>query len=76
MGCSLQGISVGHPGVDNVICFKKGSFLSQLKFYYRLFKERYDVAIDIHEGTRGAVMSFILFARFRIGNKFARRSFL
>ena len=70
------GIVAGHPDVDNVLCFEKGSFLSQLKFYYRLFRERYDVAIDMHEGTRGAVMCFISFARFRIGNKFAKRSFL
>ena len=68
-------IVAGHPDVDNVICFKKESFFSQLKFYYRLFKKRYDVAIDMHEGTRGAVMCFISFARFRIGNKLAKRSF-
>ena len=68
-------IVAGHPDVDNVICFKKESFFSQLKFYYRLIKKRYDVAIDMHEGTRAAVMCFISFARFRIGNKFAKRSF-
>jgi ADP-heptose:LPS heptosyltransferase len=69
-------IVAGHPDVDNVICFKKESFFSQLKFYYRLFMKRYDVAIDMHEGTRAAIMCFISFARFRIGNKFAKRSFL
>jgi len=30
----------------------------------------------MHEGTRGAVMCFLSFARFKIGGKFARRSFL
>ena len=69
-------IVAGHPDVDNVICFKKEPFFSQLKFYYRLFRERYDVAIDMHEGTRAAVMCFISFAQFRIGNKFGKRSFL
>ena len=69
-------IVAGHPDVDNVLCFKKESFFNQLKFYYRLFRERYDVAIDMHEGTRAAVMCFISFARFRIGNKYAKRSFL
>jgi len=68
-------IVAGHPDVDNIICFKKESFFSQLKSYYRLIKKRYDVAIDMHEGTRGAVMCFISFARFRIGNKLAKRSF-
>jgi len=34
------------------------------------------VAIDMHEGTRGAVMCFLTFAPIRIGHKFAKRSFL
>ena len=37
---------------------------------------RYDVAIDMHEGTRGAVMCFLTCAPMRIGHKFAKRSFL
>ena len=65
-----------HPDVDEVLCFKKGSFFEQVKFYLNLIWSRYDVAIDMHEGTRGAVMCFLSFARFKIGGKFARRSFL
>jgi ADP-heptose:LPS heptosyltransferase len=37
---------------------------------------KYDVAIDMHEGTRGAVMCYLTCAPIRIGNKPAKRSFL
>ena len=65
-----------HPDVDEVLCFEKSSFLKQAKFYLNLIGKRYDVAIDMHEGTRGAVMCFLSRARFKIGNIFAKRSFL
>ncbi len=65
-----------HPDVDRVLCFEKKSWLHQLRFYYRLFADRYDVVIDMHEGTRGAVMCFVTQAPYRVGHKFAKRSFL
>ena len=65
-----------HPDVDEVLCFEKTSFLKQAKFYLKLIGKRYDVAIDMHEGSRGAVMCFLSRARFKVGNIFAKRSFL
>ena len=65
-----------HPDVDEVLCFEKGSFWEQVQFYGRLALTGYDVAIDMHEGTRGAVMCFLTLAPVRIGHKFAKRSFL
>jgi len=65
-----------HPDVDQVLCFDKNSGLRQLDFYFRLFANRYDVVIDMHEGTRGAVMCFVTQAPYRVGHKFAKRSFL
>ncbi|MZH40271.1 MAG: glycosyltransferase family 9 protein [Nitrospinae bacterium] len=65
-----------HPDIDRVLCFEKKSFLHQLKFYYELFSTHYDVVIDMHEGTRGAVMCFVTQAPYRVGHKFAKRSFL
>ena len=65
-----------HPDVDEVLCFEKSSFLMQVKFYFNLILQKYDVAIDMHEGTRGAVMCFISRSRFKIGNIFAKRSYL
>jgi heptosyltransferase I len=65
-----------HPDVDNVLSFEKKSWLHQLGFYYRLYADRYDVVIDMHEGTRGAVMCFLTRAPYRVGHKFAKRSFL
>jgi lipopolysaccharide heptosyltransferase II len=65
-----------HPDIDEVLCFDKKSGMSQLGFYYRLFANKYDVVIDMHEGTRGAVMCFVTQAPYRVGHKYARRSFL
>lgn len=65
-----------HPDIDQVLCFEKKSWLHQLKFYYQLFANHYDVVIDMHEGTRGAVMCFVTQAPYRVGHKFAKRSFL
>ena len=65
-----------HPDIDRVLSFEKKSWLHQIGFYYRLFADRYDVVIDMHEGTRGAVMCFVTQAAYRVGHKFAKRSFL
>lgn len=65
-----------HPDIDRVLYFEKKSWLHQLGFYYRLFAEHYDVVIDMHEGTRAAVMCFVTQATYRVGHKFSRRSFL
>ena len=70
------GLVCDHPYVDEVLCFEKGSFWKQIQFYSRLILEGYDVAIDMHEGTRGSMMCFLTRAQMRIGNKFAKRSFL
>ncbi len=65
-----------HPDVDEVLCFDKSSFIKKAKFYFNLIRNPYDVAIDMHEGTRGAVMCFISRAKFKVGNIFAKRSYL
>ena len=65
-----------HPDVDETLCFEKKSLFQQLGFYWRLFTNGYDIAIDMHEGPRGALMCFLTRAPFRVGHKFAKRSFL
>ncbi|MDP7353541.1 MAG: glycosyltransferase family 9 protein, partial [Desulfobacterales bacterium] len=70
------GLVCDHPDVDEVLCFDKGSLWGQMRFYWRLMRQRYDVAIDMHEGARGAMMCFLTRAPLRIGHKFAKRSFL
>ncbi len=64
-----------HPDVDEVLCFDKGSLWQQVRFYWKLISKGYDMAIDMHEGTRGAIMCFLTRAPFRVGHKYAKRSF-
>ena len=65
-----------HPNVDEVLCFEKSSLKKQISFYLNLILRKYDVCIDMHEGTRGAIMCFLSRARFKVGNIFAKRSYL
>ena len=65
-----------HPAIDEVLIFDKNTIGKQIKFYWKLFRERYDIAIDMHEGPRGAGMCLLSFAAFKIGHKFAPRSFV
>lgn len=64
-----------HPAIDEVLVFEKASLASQVGFYLKLWRERFDMAIDMHEGPRGAIMCFLTFARLRVGNALAKRSF-
>ena len=64
-----------HPDVDDVLVLKKDSLIRQIGFYWRLIRERFDIAIDMHEGPRGAIMSLLSLAPFRVGNALAKRSF-
>ncbi len=65
-----------HPAVDTVLCFRKKPFREQIKFYWGLLKSQWDIAIDMHEGPRGAFMTRWSGARFRVGHKLAKRSFM
>ena len=65
-----------HPDIDRVLIFDKKTIQKKIRFYWKLFSERYDIAIDMHEGPRGAGMCFLSCAPFKIGHKFAPRSFV
>ena len=65
-----------HPDVDEVLVFEKKPIIKQIKFYFRLWRENYDIAIDMQEGPRGAIMCFLTFAQFCVGNDLAKRAFL
>ncbi len=65
-----------HPAVDEVLRFRRGPFWKQAMFYLSLRKRRWDAAIDMHEGPRGAVMCFVSGAKWRVGNRRAKRAFL
>ena len=64
-----------HPDVDDVLCFQKDSLWQQSQFYLKLFFMGYDMAIDMHEGPRGAIMCFLTRAPYRVGHKFSKRAF-
>ncbi len=57
-----------HPSVDNVIPLKKGAgWIEDLRLIARLRRGRYDLAVNMTEGDRGAILAFLSGARYRFG---------
>jgi len=66
-----------NPDVDEVITVKRGSgMMYDLKLLKRLRASRFDLAINMTEGDRGALLAFFCGARFRIGFDPGGRGFL
>lgn len=57
-----------NPNVDEVIPYKKGSgIIRELSFLSFLRSRKYDAAINLTEGERGTILSFLSGAKYRIG---------
>jgi len=57
-----------NPSVDEVITFRKGQGLAnELRLIRKLRQGRYDLAINMTEGDRGALLALFSGARYRIG---------
>jgi heptosyltransferase III len=57
-----------HPCIDEVIPLKRGAgWLEDLRLVRRLRGGGYDLAVNMTEGDRGAILAFLSGARFRFG---------
>lgn len=57
-----------HPCVDEVIPIRRGGgWREDLRLVRRLREGRFDLAVNMTEGDRGAILAFLSGARFRIG---------
>jgi heptosyltransferase III len=57
-----------HPCIDEVIPLKRGAgWLEDLRLVRRLRKGAYDLAVNMTEGDRGAILAFLSGAPFRFG---------
>lgn len=57
-----------HPHLDEVIAFsRQWSIAQQFRFYHRLRRQRFDLAIDLFGNPRTALMTWLTGARFRVG---------
>lgn len=59
----------GNPYLDEIIPFdfSRDSFGYQWKMYTRMFKEKFDLTIDLYSNPRSALMTFATRAKVRIG---------
>ena len=73
-----------NPNINNVIIYDRGllkrSFSliriwKELKFFFSFKKENYDIVINLTEGDRGSIISWLTRARVRIGYKNKYRVF-
>lgn len=57
-----------HPDIDEVIPVKRdGDWLENLRLIRRLRRGRFDLAVNMTEGDRGAILACLSGARFRFG---------
>ncbi len=66
-----------HPAIEEVIPMKRRAGLwEDLRFIARLRRKQFDLAVNMTEGDRGAILAFLSGAPFRFGIDPNRRGFL
>jgi predicted lipopolysaccharide heptosyltransferase III len=53
---------------------KYSKFWNELKFIWKIQRERYNLVVDLHCGPRSATLAFLSLAKYRIGNKLRLRN--
>lgn len=75
---SFEEILQDNPNVDNIIFHRRNTEGSRLKADFALIKElrnkRYDLAVDLHSGPRGAWATLFSGAKIRVGHHFSIRN--
>ncbi|MCU0586958.1 MAG: putative lipopolysaccharide heptosyltransferase III [Syntrophobacteraceae bacterium] len=63
-----EAMLTGHPDIEEVIPLKRGGgWMEDLRLIRALRRRRFDVAVNMTEGDRGAILAFLSGARVRIG---------
>jgi len=63
-----EDMLIGHPDIEEVIPMRRGGgWLENLDLIRRLRRRHFDVAVNMTEGDRGAILAFLCGARYRIG---------
>ena len=72
----------GHPHINYLILNRRnrGSLtkweylMSELRFFAKIRKQKYDLVVDLHSGPRSSLLAFISGARYRLGNRMRLRN--
>jgi heptosyltransferase-3 len=57
-----------NPNVSDIVTFKRGAgIIGELDFIRRIRAKKYEIAINMTEGDRGAILALLSGARYRIG---------
>lgn len=71
----------GNPNIDRVLSFRKGlrgirRVASNLQLFYRVFRTRFDLVVDFHGGPKGALLTGVSMAPYRVGQKHRTRNWV
>ncbi|MEW6620406.1 MAG: glycosyltransferase [bacterium] len=58
-----------NPYIDEIIVFdrKHKNIINQIKFILKIRKQRFDLVVDLYNGTRSAVLAWLSRAKYRVG---------
>ncbi|MCU0572675.1 MAG: putative lipopolysaccharide heptosyltransferase III [Syntrophobacteraceae bacterium] len=63
-----EDMLTNHPDIEEVIPLRRGGgWRDDLRLIRRLRRNRFDLAVNMTEGDRGAILAFLSGARYRIG---------
>ncbi len=62
-----EAVLHNHPYVDNLVTVDRGSFAKGCRAVMRLRQRRYDLVLDLTDGDRSAIMTRLVYARYRVG---------
>lgn len=62
-----EAILQNHPCVDDLVAVDRRSFVQGCRAIMRLRKRRYDLVLDLTDGDRSAIMTWLVYARHRVG---------
>ncbi|MGC2423716.1 MAG: putative lipopolysaccharide heptosyltransferase III [Nitrospirota bacterium] len=73
----MEDILASNPSIDEILTFRKGSgLMKDLILLKSLRDKKFDIAINMTEGDRGAIMCLVSGARIKIGADPTKKGFL
>ena len=77
----LSDICYAHPYVNYILLHKSNNgnrekrsrLLESIKFILKIRKQKYDMVVDLHSGTRSSILTLLSGARYRIGSLMHKR---
>jgi predicted lipopolysaccharide heptosyltransferase III len=67
VNAGTEGVVEGHPAVDEILVVERRGWMSDWKLWRELRRRRFDLVVDLTDGDRAAILSWLTRAPMRIG---------